>query len=88
MPWTPKTHALRRARTLWAHFVIASPSGNRSVRHSALQDEHSRNGASEQLKELWNAWVVNNYAVETLQSIRKALAVAPTPPDSPESPRG
>ena len=46
----------------------------------ALLAEHSQNGAREQLKELWSAWVDKNYASE---GPPKVSGNAPTPPDSP-----
>jgi hypothetical protein len=53
------------------------------VRNSFLKvllADHSQNGACEQLKQLWSAWVDKNFASA---APTKVAGSAPTPPDSP-----
>ncbi len=47
---------------------------------ASLLAEHIQNGAHEQLKQLWSAWVDKTYASE---APLKLSGSAPTPPDSP-----
>jgi hypothetical protein len=77
LPFNTKTD-LNEAATK-AH--ISHESRNAFLK--TLLAEHSQNGAREQLRELWTAWVNKNYAVAPKPIARIAGGAAPTPPGTP-----
>ena len=79
LPFVTKTDLTKAA--LKAN--ISHETGNRFLK--LMLDEHSKDGAREQLKKLWTEWVKFNYDEEQQpsQSIQGVGLVA-TPPGTPE----
>ena len=83
LPFVTKTDLTKAA--LKAN--ISHETGNRFLK--LMLDEHSKDGAREQLKKLWTDWVKFNYDEEqqpsSCQSIQGVGLVA-TPPGTPGTP--